>query len=40
MSPFEVKDTIVALICTNPWKTSNNILLIVIHLLFFCGMVA
>ena len=25
ISPFELKDTIVALICTNPWKTSNKI---------------
>ena len=33
--PFELKNTIVALICTNPWKTSNKILLTVVHLLFF-----
>ena len=25
ISPFELKDTIVALIYTNPWKTSNKI---------------
>ena len=40
ISPFELKDTTVALICTNPWKTSNKILLIVVNLLFFSGMVA
>ena len=25
ISPFELKDTIVALIYTNPWRTSNGI---------------
>ena len=29
---FELEDTIVALICTNPWKTSNRIPLVVVHL--------
>ena len=33
---FELEDTIVALVYTNPWKTSNKILLTVV----FCGMVA
>ena len=39
-SHFQLKDTIVALICTNPLKTSNKLRLIVVHLLFFCSMVA
>ena len=30
ISHFELEDTIVALICTNPWKTSNKILFIVV----------
>ena len=25
ISPFELKDTVVALMYTNPWKTSNKI---------------
>ena len=40
ISSFELKDTRGSLICTNPWKTSNKTLLIVVHLLSFYGMVA
>ena len=33
--PFELIDTIVTLISTNPWKATNKILVIVVHVLFF-----